>query len=158
MLALQWLLNPALLWYIISTDAIDFGSKLSTIFGGLADIFTNFDGSMQAVLSLLLSVGLGVNLTSLVYVLRSNARVAKSSVAVGGGSVVASVFAAGCAACGASIITPLIALTGATATSGLSRNIGFLASLLGLMLIAYSLYGLGSQAATIQAKLRNNQL
>ncbi len=85
------------------------------------------------------------------YVLRSRVADTGSANTAGGLSVVAVAIGAGCAACGTSIITPILAAAGATGTIGLARQIGVLANIIGFGLVLWSLYGLGKRAAAIQA-------
>ncbi len=142
-----WSLNTQLLWYIVVEAPINFAQKLefvTDVYGGIA---TNYE-STQSMIMLLFSFLFGVNIMLIVFVVRNGAfKLSKNKSSVGG--LTAAIIGGGCIACGTSIITPIIASFGATATISLNNTVGTLVNTIGIVFILYSLLGLGQLAATI---------
>ena len=63
------------------------------------------------------------------------------------------VLASGCAACGTSVLTPLLISVGAGGSLALSREIGIAISYLSLTLVVYSIYSLGGVVANTLATI-----
>lgn len=155
-LLVLWLMlilyNLGALGKVISSPRLDIGEKLafmSGIFGGLA---TNFDAG-QAISLVVFAVLSGINLALLVYILRHG----HASAAAGGTNFLAALAAligSGCAVCGGSILTPLLGVAGATFSVAAVRTIGTAANIIGILLLVFSIYGLGKAVAQIDARIR----
>ncbi len=144
-----WSLNLELLWYIVAQSPLNPFQKLEFVFDIYGGIASNYQ-SLQAMVMVLFAGLFGINAAILLYVVRGGQKQAlKSGSSVGG--LTAAVIGGGCIACGTSIITPVIASFGATATIGLNNTIGLIVNLIGIVFICYSLIGLGQRAATISA-------
>lgn len=148
--AMLWVFNLNLLWYIITSSQLDLYAKSNVFIGSLEAVYTNFDSGSAASL-LFVCVILGMNFSALLYILGNSKQAAARDGAATGLSALAVAIGSGCAACGASILTPLLTATGATATIGTSRQLGVMANIIGFGLALWSMYGLGKRAATIQA-------
>jgi len=142
-----WSLNLDLLRYILFEAPLGLFDKFDfviEIYGGIATNYENF----QSFIMVIFSVLFGINMAVLVYVVRAGQRDAvKSKSSVGG--LTAAIIGGGCIACGTSIITPIVASFGATATVGLNNAIGTFVNIIGVAFISYSLIGLGQRAATL---------
>lgn len=144
---LLWVFNLNLLGYIFSNTTLSIGEKILFVLQGYASVFTNFD-SLGAATLLVFSILLGINFALLLFVLRAAGASVKRESGKGGLSLAAAILGAGCAACGTSILAPLLTAAGATSTITLVRTIGVLANTVGIGLVLFSIYGLGKQAAT----------
>ena len=147
-----WVFNINLLLYIATSSNLSFVEKLSFFVGSFESIVTNFD-SLGAATLLVFSTLFGLNITVLIYLIKSRSRTGKAGTK-SGISAVAAAIGAGCAACGTSILTPVIASVGAASVAGVARTIGIVANVIGITLVLWSLYGLGKQAASVQAAER----
>lgn len=143
---LVWLFNIGLFLFVIKSDVLSFAEKLGFFGSSFTGIFKNLD-DYRALAMVAVSVLTGVNFAVLMFVLRSTAK-AKTK---GGKGVLVALLGSGCVACGGSILSPLLAQLGSAASIAVSQSIGVIAYSAALMLIAYSLYGLGLSAAHIQS-------
>lgn len=144
-----WSLNLDLLRYILFEAPLGLFDKFDFVIEIYGGILTNY-GSFQAMIMVLFSVLFGINAAMLLFVVKSGHRDAvRSKSSVGG--LFAAIIGGGCIACGTSIITPIVASFGATATVGLNNAIGTVVNLIGILLICYSLVGLGQRAATLKS-------
>lgn len=145
-----WLFNLPLLFSTLTSGALDWSAKLSFALAGFQSIFTNFDAP-QALTLAVFSLLSGINLSTLIYVLRHG----QISGAAGGSNFVAATAAligSGCAVCGGSVLGPLAAIFGASLSAAATRTIGTAANVIGITLLLYSIYGLGKTAAQILAR------
>lgn len=141
-----WLPNLELLYMLGKLPALSYWDKISVFFEGLGGLFTNFM-EVQAVSILIVALLVGINTVLLISVGSRLVGHAKS-----GGATVLAVFAAGCAACGTSIIAPAIASLAAATSIGFVEVLGLIANLLAIGLLGYSIYKLGLQAASLEAQ------
>lgn len=141
---LLWLFNIELLLTIWQSTSISLIDKLLFMPKGYASIFTNFD-SPQALTMFLIAVLTGINATLAIYIYNVAKKLSDSGKGVG--AVVAGIIGSGCAVCGTGILGPIFATFGGTISSGLSGVIGLAANFLAITLLAYSIFGLGIQAA-----------
>ncbi len=148
---LLWMFNLNLLAYIFSNSNISIEDKIIFFFQSYASVFTNFDSAAASTL-LAFAILLGINIAVMVFVLRSIGGSIKQEGGKSGLSLLAAVLGAGCAACGTSLLTPILLAAGATTTIGIVQAIGVLANLAGIGLVLFSIYTLGSRAATVLAK------
>ncbi len=146
---LLWLFNLGLLAYVLFRSPFSIVEKLGFIFSVYTSVFSNFD-TPQAIVLVLFSVLFGMNLTMLIFILYSRGKVVKESKKTGL-SLVLAIIASGCAACGTSILTPLLVSIGASGSLALSRNLGIIISYLSLLLVLYSIYSLGAAVANTLA-------
>lgn len=145
-----WLFNLDLLVSVLTSSKLDWADKINFALAGFQSVATNFNVP-QAVTLGVFSVLSGINLASLIYVLRHG----KVSGAAGGSNVVAATAAligSGCAVCGGSILAPLAGIFGGYISIAATKAIGTAANVIGIALLTYSIYGLGKAAANIFAK------
>lgn len=142
---LLWLFNLGLLGYVLFQSPLSLHEKFGFILGVYTSVFSNFDVP-QALALFLFSVLFSVNLTILVFIFYARGKVIKESKKTGL-SLMLAIIASGCAACGTSILTPLLISIGAGGSLALSRQIGIAISYLSLLLVLYSIYSLGAALA-----------
>lgn len=148
---LLWLFNLALLGYVLFQAPFSAGEKFGFIFSVYGSVFTNFD-TPQAMALFIFAILFGINLTMLVFVLFGRGKVVNESKKTGL-SLVFAIIASGCAACGTSILTPLLVSIGAGGSLALSRELGIVISYLSLLLVLYSIYSLGAAVANTLATI-----
>lgn len=148
---LLWLFNLSLLGYVLFQAPFSLAERASFILGVYGSVFTNFDAP-QAVALFLFALLFGINLTMIVFIFRSRGKVLKASKKTGL-SLVLAIIASGCAACGTSILTPILVSIGAGGSLALSREIGIVISYLSLLLVVYSIYSLGAAVANTLATI-----
>jgi hypothetical protein len=146
--ALLWIFNIGLLYYALFQAPLSVSEKSSFIMGVFGSAFTNFD-TPQALALFMFSVLFGVNLSMLIFVKQSKKT---------GLSLMLAVLASGCAACGTSVLTPLLISVGAGGSLALSREIGIAISYLSLTLVVYSIYSLGGVVANTLATIPKKTL
>lgn len=148
-----WLFNLNLFYFIVFKSPLDAGAKFMFVLNSFGAVFTNFD-SVGAVVLLTFSVLLTINLTALWYVVKQAGSLATKEGGKSGLSLAAAVIGTGCAACGTGLLGPLLAVVGASSSVGLAEAVGFGAYIFGIGMVFFSLYGLGKQAANLQARAR----
>lgn len=144
---LLWSFNLDLLRYALFEGSFSFSAKVMFLLNGYASIFTNID-LWPALAMVVLSILFGINTTVFIYLVRRTAKLADS-----GKGVVASVLGligAGCAVCGTGILGPVLAGVGAGASVSLAMWVGIAAQLAGIILLAYSIFGLSIRAASLR--------
>lgn len=146
---LLWVFNLALLGYVVFQAPFSIAEKFGFVVGVYGSVFTNFDAP-QAVALFLFAVLFAINLTMLIYVLYARGKVVKESKKTGL-SLLFAVIASGCAACGTSLLTPLLVSIGAGGGLALSREIGIVIGYISLLLVVYSIYSLGAVVANTLA-------
>jgi len=135
-----WLPNFSLILIVLRKATLsETVSLLWSLYGAIGTNFTLISASYTILIAILF----GINIALLVYYIkraRGGVRGMKSSGAAGIGGLVSGIFGIGCAACGTFLLTPILALFGAT---------GFLAWLpfggeefgfLGVGLLVYSIH------------------
>ncbi len=137
-----WSLNYQLVGYILFEAPLSFVQKVRFFAYGYESLFTTYN-SLLSLSILLLSVLFGINTAVLTYALRTKTA-SNRDASKGGAAALLGILSSGCAACGTSLLTPLLATLGATsATFVQGVGVGF--SLLGSLLLAYSIYKLALQ-------------
>lgn len=153
LILLFWLLNLELLWYILSSQYLAFGEKVSFVLRSTVGYLTDMP-PLQALATLLLVIGQGIVFTILVYIAKTQRKLDPKAL---GGSTIASIialFSVGCVSCGTSIVAPVIGLFFSGATASLSETINSVAIYVSLAIVTYALYAVGSTASTFIAKER----
>ncbi len=147
--AIIWALNYRVLLYVLFDAPFSIGTKLKFFVDGYGALLTTF-GVMQAVSIVVFAFLFGVNVSLLVYVVRRRSMTAvRHSGAVG---LLLGIVGGGCAACGTSLLVPLFASIGVTASASLVGLLGSVALLLASLLTVISIYRLGYLAATARAQ------
>lgn len=147
-----WSLNLSLVRYILFEAPLTLLQKLDFFFDVYKNLYTTYSG-VQGTGIALFSLLFGINLALLVFVLKHrNIKSIPKKSGLGGFGL--AIIGGGCIACGTSIITPIIATFGATSTTFL-RDLSAILSWLGSMLIAYSIYKLGTVCSYIFATKEN---
>ncbi len=134
-----WWLNIDLLRYILFEAPLATSAKFRFFAYSYEALFTSITG-LLSVSILLLSLLFGVNTVVLGHALKQRAANAKSA-QIGGFAAVLGVLSGGCAACGTSLLAPVLASLGAT--SAAAQNAGIFFNFLGSALLLYSIYRLG---------------
>ena len=143
-----WSLNIDLLTYVLFQSQVDFGQKLRFFTYVYEAIFTGF--TLQNIAFLLFSILFGINMALFVYVLRRRKSDAKA-VATSGSAATIGMLSGGCAACGTSLLTPLLASVGGV-SAGFAEQLGAILSLLGSLLVIYAIFTLAEIASYSLAK------
>lgn len=151
---LIWIFNFPTVLYVLFEAPLTVWEKLTFFFGSFEALFvsyTVFGAASLAIFSFLQ----GMNVAALVYVLRNNLLVGKYTALKSTGPFALAVIGFGCAACGTSILAPLLASLAAGSAMVVSEAVGVAANILGIFLAAYSLYVLGKASYLhAQAKLQ----
>lgn len=132
-----WSLNLDLLRFIFFESPLSLAEKLEFYIDGYGNLYSVYSASLSTGI-IVFSTLFGINLAMLVYVLKHQglANVPKKS---GSSALVLAVLSGGCAACGTSLLAPLIASLGAT-TLPFVRDLGTIFTWLGALLTLYSIY------------------
>jgi len=144
-----WALNLNLLFYIWTESPLSFVEKISFVFQVYPNLFNQYATTLSTSY-LVFGTLFGINISLLSFVLRARGRRAVKTGKSAGG-VFAAILSSGCAACGTSILTPVLTLLFGGASIALANDIGLVINLLGSGLILYSIYTLGPTIATILA-------
>ncbi|MEO6761159.1 MAG: glutaredoxin domain-containing protein [Candidatus Saccharimonadales bacterium] len=139
---LVWLLQFPTLSYIFSQQFIPVSEKLSFFFSGYVSSFQSFFNNPIAATRIIFSVLAGINV-ALYISTRQHSQVVRARKGFGGFS--AALFGSGCATCGTSLISPLLAGVGAGTAVGIGVAIGSIGNLLGIALILYSINSYGKR-------------
>jgi hypothetical protein len=135
-----WLPNLALISIVVQKATIsEVMSLLWSLYGAIGTNFTLISASYTIAIAILF----GVNMALLMYYIqraRGGAREVKSGGAAGIGGLISGIFGIGCAACGTFILTPPLALFGATGLLALLPFGGEEFGFLGVGLLVYSIY------------------
>ncbi|MBL8121726.1 hypothetical protein JNM87_03180 [Candidatus Saccharibacteria bacterium] len=140
-----WSLNYQLVGYILTNDGLSPLQKVRFFSYGYEALFSSFD-SFLSVSIISLSFLFGINIAVLTYSLR---RKIASTRATGASGLAATlgILSSGCAACGTSLLGPLLATLGATSLTAV-HNIGAAFSIIGSLLLLYSIYKITLQTQT----------
>lgn len=148
-----WFLNLGLAHYLLTTPFLTFMDKLELIIGGYSGIFTQ-PFSELAITLFAVSVLQGMAVASLVYSIRAERSMKINILKDLSGTGVAGIFSLlglGCAACGTSLVTPLLTFFFASSSAALSEVVGFYSALVALAvaLITVHLAGLKLSAKLV---------
>jgi hypothetical protein len=140
-----WSLNYQLVGYIVTNSSLDILQKIRFFSYGYEALFTSFD-TLLSVSVISLSFLFGVNLAVLTYALRRRTALARAT-GTSGIAATLGILSSGCAACGTSLLGPLLASFGATSIAA-AHNIGAAFSFVGSLLLLYSIYKITLQTQT----------
>lgn len=130
-----WFLNLGLARYLFVSPYLSLSDKLGIVIGSYSGIFAD-PLSGLAVMLFLVSALQGVSISAIVYTIRHERESNKGMVKNLGGTGAAallSVLGLGCAACGSSLVTPILTLLFASSSVALAETVGFYSALLALV-------------------------
>jgi len=135
-----WLPNFRLISEILVSSNATVVEKIDFLFSLFGSIQTNFSVA-SASYAILIALLFGVNIALLSYYVHDK-RVARagSGAAVGVGGLISGIFGIGCAACGTVLLTPLLAVFGASGFLVLLPLGGEEFGFIGIGLLLYSSY------------------
>lgn len=137
-----WMLNLNLLQYILSTPNLTITQKLAFLLQTTLT-FVGSANTLQGFLLLAISIVQGAALSLLVFNFNRSKQIDRKSLS---GSSIASfgaIIGLGCAACGTSLITPIVAIFFAGSAYAVADKVGLYASVIALFLGLYALYRIG---------------
>ncbi|MCA9327038.1 hypothetical protein KDA14_00755 [Candidatus Saccharibacteria bacterium] len=140
-----WSLNYQLVTYVLLELPISVAQKIQFFAYGYQSLFTSFD-ILLSVSVIIISVLFGINIAVLVYAVRRRSA-SVGSAGTGGVAALLGILSSGCAACGTSLLGPLLATFGATSIS-MVHSVGAAFNFAGSALLLYSIYKLGLQSPT----------
>jgi hypothetical protein len=146
-----WSLNLDLVGFILFEAPLSFLEKLEFFFYTYESIFLSYN-SLMAMGIVTLSLLFGINLVMVIFVLKNRQVVERLPKKSGLGAFAIAVASGGCIACGTSIFIPLLAFFGVGTSAVFVRNFGVWLMWLGSIMLIYSIYKMGTLAATIIAK------
>jgi hypothetical protein len=138
-----WSLNIDLLTYVLFQSQVSFAQKLRFFTYVYEAIFTDF--TLQNIAFLLFSVLFGINMALFVYVFKRR-KSDKKAIASSGSAATIGMLSGGCAACGTSLLTPILASVGGV-SAGFAEQLGAILSLLGSLLVIYAIFTLAEIAS-----------
>lgn len=143
---LVWLFSFQTLFYVLSVPFLSANEKLGYFFSGYTNSFLYFFRDPIVFTRDLFVVLAAINISLFIFIRRSKQN-NQQKLHGGAGGLFVGLVAAGCITCGTSIIAPLLASVGATASASASRNIGAIGNIIGIILTLYSVHGFGKRAA-----------
>ncbi len=145
-----WFLNLGLLQYLLTSPFLTLGDKLQMLIGSYSGIFT-IPLSALALTLFIVSLFQGIAVAALVYTIRKERSMQRSILKDFGGTGIAgalSVFGLGCAACGTSLVTPILTFFFATSSVAVAEEVGLYSAVLALVVSAITVYLTGLKLAT----------
>jgi hypothetical protein len=144
-----WSLNLDALRFILFMGEIPASVKFDFVTGVYQGLFGLID-TMQSLVLITFAVLFGVNISLMIFVVFS--RVSnRSAQTKGAGGLALAIIAGGCAACGASLLAPLLTTIGITSLFAI-QQLGTVVGILGILLTSWSILQLGKLAATAAAQ------
>ena len=137
-----WSLNLGLAGYLLTAPFLGISERLAIFTSSFTSLFTQ-PTSTLGMLLLLVSLLQGISLSMLIYTIRYERQQARSFMGAFGGAGLAgilSVLGLGCAACGTSLVTPLLTFLFATSSIAAAEKVGEVAALLALVVAIITLY------------------
>lgn len=137
-----WFLNLGLLQYLLTSPFLSIEDKVGMLVGSYSDIFT-IPLSPLALILFVVSILQGVTVAALVYSIRKERTMNKGILKDFGGTGIAgalSVFGLGCAACGTSLVTPILTFFFATSTVAVAEQVGIYSAVLALIVCVITVY------------------
>lgn len=144
-----WLLNVGLAQYLLTSPFLTLGDKLELVIGSYTGIFSP-PFARLAVTLFAVSVLQGIAVAAIIYIMRRERAVSGGMAKQLGGTGAAGLFAVlglGCAACGTSLITPLLTFFFASSSIALAEAVGFYAALIALAASVVTVYTTGYRLA-----------
>lgn len=145
-----WFLNLGLLQYLLTSPFLNVGDKLHMLIGSYTGIFT-LPLSPLAFTLFAVSVFQGVAVAALVYSIRKERAMQRSFLKDFGGTGIAGIFSVlglGCAACGTSLVTPILTFFFATSSVAIAEEVGLYSAILALIVSVITVYLTGLKLAT----------
>lgn len=137
-----WFLNLDLLHYLLTSRFLSVADKLHVLLGSYAGIFT-IPLSPLALTLFAVSIFQGLAVAALVYSIRKERKMHRSILKNFGGTGIAgvlSVFGLGCAACGTSLVTPVLTFFFASSSIALAEQVGLYAAIFALVVSVITVY------------------
>lgn len=137
-----WFLNLGLLHYLLTSPFLTIGDKLQMIIGSYSGIFM-WPLSLLTLTLFAVSVFQGVAVAALVYSIRNERAKQRGVLKELGGTGVAgvlSVIGLGCAACGTSLVTPILTFFFATSSVAVAEEVGLYSAVLALFVSLITAY------------------
>lgn len=137
-----WFLNLGLLQYLLTSPFLTVADKFGMLIGSYGDIFS-MPLSPLAITLFAVSIFQGVAVAALVYSIRKERLMRKSILKDFGGTGVAgvlSVLGLGCAACGTSLVTPILTFFFATSSVAVAEEVGLYSAVLALVVSLITVY------------------
>lgn len=137
-----WFLNLGLAHYLFVSPYLSLSDKLGIVIGSYAGVFA-YPLSGLAVTLFIVSTLQGISISAIVYTIRRERESNKGMVKNLGGTGIAallSVLGLGCAACGSSLVTPILTFLFASSSVALAETVGFYSALLALVVAAVTTY------------------
>lgn len=147
-----WLMNLGLAHYLLTTPFLTVMDKLELIVRSYTGIVTP-PFSRLAMTLFVVSLLQGVAVAGIVYVIRAQKQRDKTIVKQMSGAGIAGILSAlglGCAACGTSLLMPVIAFFFASSSAALSDTIGFYSVILALIAALITVHIIGLKVAMVQ--------
>lgn len=145
-----WFLNLSLAKFLFTTPYLSMADRIDLIVGSYTGMFmTNL--TLQPVILFAVSLLQGATVAALVYTIRRERQSSKGLAGTLGGSGLAGALAVlglGCAACGTSLIVPILAFFFASSSFALAEAIGFWAIVLALPAAMVACYLAGLRLST----------
>jgi hypothetical protein len=139
--AVIWLPNWRLLREISTSASLSLGDKITFFLEGYEGLATNFE-NFAALSVFLVTILFGMTIALFVAIGASRRDSARS-----GGGLLAGIIGAGCAACGTSLVAPVLGAIGASTSLSFVQTLGLVANIVAVLLLGYSIFKLGLQAA-----------
>lgn len=144
-----WFLNLGLAHYLFVSPYLTLSDKLGIVIGSYSGIFA-YPFSGLALTLFLVSALQGVSISAIVYTIRHERESNKGMVKNLGGTGIAallSVLGLGCAACGSSLVTPILTFLFASSSVALAETVGLYSALLALVVAIVTAYLAGIKLA-----------
>lgn len=145
-----WFLNLGLAHYLLTTPFLTFTDKAELIIGSFSGIFAK-PYSELAIMLFAVSVLQGIAVASMVYSIRAARAMNKNIMKDLGGTGIAGAFSIlglGCAACGSSLVTPILTFFFASSSVALAETVGIYSAILALFVALITVYLSGLKLST----------
>lgn len=137
-----WFLNLGLLQYLLTSPFLTIGDKLELLIGSYSGVF-RLPISPLAITLFAVSVIQGITVAALVYTVRRERSKQRGLMKDFGGTGIAgalSVLGLGCAACGTSLVTPVLTFFFTTSAVAVAEEVGLYSAVLALIVSLITVY------------------
>lgn len=137
-----WFLNLGLLQYLLTSQFLTIGDKFNMLIGSYSGIFT-VPLSPLALTLFAVSIFQGVAVAALAYSIGKERSMRQGILRDFGGTGIAgalSVLGLGCAACGTSLVTPILTFFFATSSVAVAEEVGLYSAVLALVVSLITVY------------------
>jgi len=142
-----WLPNLKLISEVVFNSSASVIAKINFLLSLFGSIQTNFS-PVSATYTIVIAVLFGINIALLAYYIRSiRSKIPSSGAALSLGGLVSGAFGIGCAACGTFILTPILALFGASGFLAILPLGGEEFGFLGVGLLGFSVFWTANKIA-----------